>query len=123
MILVAALNDQHVKMCDIENAYLNAETRERIWFTESQEWGSRAGYEVIIVCALCGFKKVAPNQRKCSQVISKIPSGTAPALEQTIMCNFEQRRMKTATSTIATLLSMLTTLCLFIKTPENCSQR
>ena len=52
MFLVAAFNDQDVKMCDIVNAYLNAETRERIWFTAGQEWGSRAGYEVIIVRAL-----------------------------------------------------------------------
>ena len=64
------------------------------------------------------LKKVAPNGRRRSQVTSKIPSGTAPALEQAIMCTFEQRRMKKAMSTIATLLSMLMTFCLFIKTPE-----
>ena len=123
MFLVAVLKNLDIKMCDIGNAYLNAETRERLWFTAGQEWGSRAGYEVIIVRALYVFKKVAPNRRRRSQVTSKIPSGTAPALEQTIMCTFEQIRMKTSTSTIATLLSMLTTFCIFIKTPSNCSQR
>ena len=102
---------------------MNAETRKRLWFTAGQEWGSRAGYEVIIVRALYGLKQVAPNGRRGSQVTSKIPSGTAPVLEQTIMCTFEQIRMKTATSNIANLLSMLTTFCLFIKTPANCSQR
>ena len=33
MFLVAALNDLDIKMCDIKNAYLNDETRERLWFT------------------------------------------------------------------------------------------
>ena len=31
MFLIAVLNDLDVKMCDIGNAYLNAETRERVW--------------------------------------------------------------------------------------------
>ena len=37
MFLIAALNDLDVKMCDIGNAYLNAETRERLWFAAGQE--------------------------------------------------------------------------------------
>ena len=37
MFLVAALNDLDVKMCDIGNTYLNAETRERLCFTAGQE--------------------------------------------------------------------------------------
>ena len=36
LFLVAALNDLDIKMCDIGNAYLNAETRERRWFTAGQ---------------------------------------------------------------------------------------
>ena len=49
MFLIAALNDLDIKMCDIGNAYLNAETRERLCFRAGKEWGSRAGSEVIIV--------------------------------------------------------------------------
>ena len=64
MFLVAALNNLDVKMCDIGNAYLNAETRERLWFTAGQEWGSRARYEVIIVRALYGLKTSGAKWKK-----------------------------------------------------------
>ena len=64
MFLVAALNDLDIKMCDIGNAYLNAETRERLCFTAGQEWGSRAGYEVIIVRALYGLKTSGAEWKK-----------------------------------------------------------
>ena len=64
MFLVAALNDLDIKMYDIGNAYLNAETRERIWFTAGQEWGNRAGYEVIIVRALYGLKTSGDKWKK-----------------------------------------------------------
>jgi hypothetical protein len=49
MFLIAALNDLNIKMCDIGNAYLNAETRECIWFVAGDEWGDRSGCPVIIV--------------------------------------------------------------------------
>ena len=50
MFLVATLNDLNIKMCDIGNVYLNAETRERVWFRAGSEWGSsRAGCQVMIV--------------------------------------------------------------------------
>ena len=64
MFLVAALNDLDIEMCDIGNSYLNAETRERLWFTAGQEWGSRARYEVIIVRALYGLKTSGAKWKK-----------------------------------------------------------
>ena len=64
MLLVAALNDLDIKMFDIVNAYLNSETRERLWFTAGQEWGSRAGYEDIIVHALYGLKTNGAEWKK-----------------------------------------------------------
>ena len=64
MFLAAALNDLENKMCDIGNAYLNAETREHLWFTSGQEWGSRAGYEVIILRALYGLKTSGDKWKK-----------------------------------------------------------
>ena len=64
MFLVAALNDLDIKMFDIVNAYLNSETRERLWFTAGQEWGSRSGYEVIIVRALYGLKTSGAKWKK-----------------------------------------------------------
>ena len=39
MFPTAALNDLEVQMCDIGNAFLNAETRERLWFRAGPEWG------------------------------------------------------------------------------------
>ena len=57
MFLIAALNDLDIMMCDIGNAYLNAETRERVWFKAGTEWGNtRKGCTVIIVRALYGLK-------------------------------------------------------------------
>ena len=64
MFLVAALNNLDIKICDIGNVYLNAETRERLWFTAGQEWGSRAGYEVIILRALYGLKTSGAEWKK-----------------------------------------------------------
>ena len=50
MFLIAALNDLDINMCDIVNAYLNAETRERVWFNAGDEWGTtRSGCQVIVV--------------------------------------------------------------------------
>ena len=64
MFLIAALNDLNVEMCDIGNAYLNAETRERIWFVAGNEWGDRAGCPVIIVRALYGLKSSGAEWKK-----------------------------------------------------------
>ena len=64
MFLIAALNDLDIKMCDIGNAYLNAETRERIWFVAGNEWGDRSGYPVIIVRALYGLKSSGAEWKK-----------------------------------------------------------
>jgi hypothetical protein len=64
MFLVAALNELDIKMCDIGNAYLNAETRERLWFQAGPEWGSREGRPVIIVRALYGLKSSGAEWKK-----------------------------------------------------------
>ena len=56
MLLIAALNDSDIEMCDIANAYLNVETRERVWLTAGSEWGeSKEGCRVIIIRALYGL--------------------------------------------------------------------
>ena len=64
MFLIAALNDLDIQMCDIGNAYLNAETRERLWFVAGDEWGDRAGCPVIIVRALYGLKSSGAEWKK-----------------------------------------------------------
>ena len=65
MFLIAALNDLDIEMCDIGNAYLNAETRERVWFRAGDEWGSaRAGCQVMIIRALYGLKTSGAEWKK-----------------------------------------------------------
>ncbi len=41
LFLIAALNDLDVLACDIQNAYLNAPTKEKVWTTAGKEFGSR----------------------------------------------------------------------------------
>ena len=54
--LVAALNGLDVWCADIQNAYLNADTEERVWFRAGEEWGEHQGKPVLIVKALYGLK-------------------------------------------------------------------
>ena len=37
--LLAALNDVDVLACDVQNAYINAKTKEKVWFMEAKKWG------------------------------------------------------------------------------------
>ena len=54
--LIAALNGLEIWTADIQNAYLNATTKERVWFEAGDEWGEHAGKPVLIVRALYGLK-------------------------------------------------------------------
>ena len=54
--LIAALNGLDVWAADIQNAYLNAPTEEKVWFRAGDEWGENAGRPVLIVRALYGLK-------------------------------------------------------------------
>jgi hypothetical protein len=54
--LIAALNDLDVLCCDIGNAYLNADCREKIWTIAGREFGSDQGRVMIIRKALYGLK-------------------------------------------------------------------
>jgi hypothetical protein len=54
--LIAALNDLDIMSCDLENAYLNAPCREKIWFEAGLECGEDRGKVCIIVRSLYGLK-------------------------------------------------------------------
>jgi hypothetical protein len=56
--LLAALNDVDVLACDIQNAYINAETKEKIWFHGGDEMGSDKGKVIVIVRALYGLNRL-----------------------------------------------------------------
>jgi hypothetical protein len=54
--LIAAMNDLEVLGADVGNAYLNAETREKVYTTAGKEFGKYEGRAVVIVRALYGLK-------------------------------------------------------------------
>ena len=56
MLLTAAVNGLQVMSCDIQNAYLAANCREKIWTYVGPEFGSERGQPMIIRKALYGLK-------------------------------------------------------------------
>ena len=56
ILLAAALNGLQVMACDIQNAYLTANCREKIWTYAGPEFGSERGQPMIIRKALYGLK-------------------------------------------------------------------
>ena len=53
---IAALNGLEVMACDIQNAYLTADCREKIWTRAGPEFGSEAGTIMFIRKALSGLR-------------------------------------------------------------------
>jgi hypothetical protein len=61
--MIAALNGLDIMSCDLENAYLNAECKEKIWFEGGIECGGDKGKVCIIVRALYGLKSAGASWR------------------------------------------------------------
>ena len=56
MFLVAALNNLNILSADVQNAYLNAPTKERVYTIAGLEFGSEnVGKRVLIIWALYGL--------------------------------------------------------------------
>ena len=55
-LTIAALNELSVMACDIQNAYLTAECREKIWTHAGPEFSSESGLIMIVKKALYGLK-------------------------------------------------------------------
>ena len=55
-LLIAALNDLDVQAADVENAYLTAPCKEKVWTIAGPEFGSDQGKPLIITKALYGLK-------------------------------------------------------------------
>ena len=71
--LVAALNGLDVLAADIQNAYLNAPTEEKVWFRAGPEWGAHAGKPVLIFRVLYGLKSSRQAWRShCAQTLEQI---------------------------------------------------
>jgi hypothetical protein len=62
--LLAALNDVDVLACDVQNAYINAETKEKVWFRGGDEMGTDKGKVIVIVRALYGLKSSGARWRE-----------------------------------------------------------
>jgi hypothetical protein len=54
--MLAALNQLDVVTCDIQNAYLNADCREKVWTRAGPEFGSEQGQVMLVTKALYGLK-------------------------------------------------------------------
>ena len=54
-LTIAALNELEVLSCDIQNAYLTAQCREKIWTQAGPEFGLDTGKIMIVVRALYGL--------------------------------------------------------------------
>ena len=61
--LHAALNDLEVLGCDVTNAYLNANCREKLWIKAGPEFGSSEGTVMLIRKALYGLKSAGKSWR------------------------------------------------------------
>ena len=62
-LLIAALNELDVLSCDIQNAYLTAPCRERVFTVAGDEFGSDSGKTMIITRALYGLKSAGASFR------------------------------------------------------------
>jgi hypothetical protein len=63
MFLIAALNDLDILGADVQNAYINAITSEKVYFIAGPEFGSSQGRPCIIVRALYGLKSSGARWR------------------------------------------------------------
>jgi hypothetical protein len=63
MFLIAALNDLDILGADVQNAYINAKTEERVYTIAGPEFGSNEGRPAIIVRALYGLKSSGARWR------------------------------------------------------------
>jgi Reverse transcriptase (RNA-dependent DNA polymerase) len=62
--LIAALNDLDVSACDVQNAYINAPTKEKVWFRAGSKLGEHEGKVVVIIRALYGLKSSGARFRE-----------------------------------------------------------
>ena len=53
---ISALNYLNVLACDIQNAYLTADCRERVWLVSRPKFGSKAGKNMMVRKSLYGLK-------------------------------------------------------------------
>jgi hypothetical protein len=55
-LTIAALRDLQVLVCNIQNAYLTAPYREKVWTITGPEFGSEAAKTMLAIWVLYGLK-------------------------------------------------------------------
>jgi hypothetical protein len=71
-LTIAALNGLELLACDIQNAYLTADCREKIWTRAGPEFGSESGTIFLVRKALYGLKsagaafRALSSQKRCT---------------------------------------------------------
>ena len=61
MLLAAALNNLDVQCVDVQNPYLNADNKEKVWLRAGPEFGSMKGKCFIVKRALYGLKSAGSS--------------------------------------------------------------
>jgi hypothetical protein len=111
-LTVAALNDLNIMACDIQNAYLTADCREKCWTAAGPDLRSKAGLAMIIKKALYGLKSSGAAFRahlaETLDAMGYKPSYADPGVW-----------LRTASSTMSTYYDMLTACCASLLTPRN----
>jgi ribosomal protein L31E len=54
--LIVALNDVNILTCNVQDVYVNAKTKEKVWFKGRDEMGQHKDKVIVIVHALYGLK-------------------------------------------------------------------
>jgi hypothetical protein len=84
--LIAALNDIDTMSCDLENAYLNAPCREKIWFEGGIECGEDQGKVCVVVRSLYGLQSTSAFWSSLAQILRDVGYDSTKALTQMYGC-------------------------------------
>jgi hypothetical protein len=63
ILTIAALNDLEVLGADVQNAFLTAPNKEKVWLQAGSEFGAEQGKNLMIVRALYGLKSASASFR------------------------------------------------------------
>ena len=67
------MNNLDTMVCDLENAYLNAPCREKIWFEGGAKCDEDKGKLLVVVRALCGLKSAgSPWRAALAEVLAAL---------------------------------------------------
>jgi hypothetical protein len=111
-LTIAALNDLNVMACDIQNAYLTVDCREKCWTAAGPDLRSEAGLPMIIKNALYGLKSSGVAFRAHL-------AETLDAMGYKLSYTDPGVWLRTASSTMSTYDDMLTASCASLLTPRN----